>query len=91
MRREAAARAEFMPDADKRGGYPLGGTLLGVFLLVYVFFPFVFVLPLVGIYGPGGPVPPAVRYFFWPVIYLDEHVRSYHALIEAESKWVGIR
>ena len=79
-----------MEDKEKRGGYPLGSTLLGVLLLVYFLFPPLLAWPIVAIYGASAYVPPAIRAFFWPISYLCNHVPLYDELIKMESEWIGL-
>ena len=80
-----------MPDDGKRSGYQPAGIMGLVFVVIYLFFPVLLVLPLTAVYQlPQDPCPPAVqwafRLFFAPVIYLDKHVPAYHDSIETEAR-----
>ena len=78
----------------RRASVLVPSILIG-FLFVYLLFPFLFLAPIVLIFGEYDKAPPhvqtAVRTAFVPIRYLSERFPAYRLLISKESELTGIR
>lgn len=70
-------------------------SVAGGLLLVYLLFPFVFLAPVIWIFGPYQTAPPHVQTFvrtaFFPIAYLSERVPAYRLLLSKESELTGLQ
>ena len=65
--------------------------LVAAFILLYVFFPYIYILP--SIIGNRHTTHPPIRYWpaFRPLGYLVDHAPIYNALLSKEAELVGFR
>ena len=57
-----------------------------VLVFLYFFCPYIYILPLLTVYGKHSDPPPWVRFCFKPIVYLMDHVPLYCTFLEKEGR-----
>lgn len=87
--------SESSPSQDSNcGGRRTSLTVVGVLVLIYFVCPLAYIYPVLMITGKHRPAPAwlgrVINVAFYPVIYLDQHVPAYRAMLEQEADWLGL-